>query len=726
MNLDEKELEILRHLGPGPAAVKPLLARMPRSSVYRRLKRLAALGLIRREGRRYLLRPSGHQALEDDADRGDSPSDQSKALDRVLPHTRLAPTPFHAALLRLIGCAVVARRHRVRESHHPAFVVFGPKLRWKTWVAKAACLMVGADPAEDVIFLGTESGRSMLSRKSRDGKRLTARKALSRPVVGLDEFLRAKPDVRRLLEVYLFGDVSVPDEDGPITVEPVPIVTLNPRENLANDRLNERLDLDDAMLRRSIVANVGDVPIPDEVLAEGDARLERMRALGPAEFPMPRQPSWDPRHEIREGLVAALSDHDRIADIDISMVAMLACSATAWLSREGAVRTVLIDYLSVVERLGWLKPDWRSEAESARGGRGAHAPATSGASTRANRLLFDAKLHRLADECDRLGLEPLDLGQCLEDLSKLRELGFSIEAARTVACQLDRHGLTPEEAGRLARHLVEGESVDRIERARAERVRRLASEASRLEHRLARLHGLAGQLGDDAPDIAELCKLRDELAACGLPIAELAILARRARKLAGAAGTTANDAAALAGLALESLSVEVGEDDLFAALRAMATGAREVVALSAVEAGTRERLEELRVAEESAEQRLSALCAEVAQSEAVLADRARLTRDARGDVREAKRVLSETRREHHALRADIVFAGELLAFVHGVIGRDPELWRRLGAVFQAVARGFPGPHVSECRRAFRRRLVEHLRRAVADDGERRPERRARR
>ncbi|MFC1706808.1 hypothetical protein ACFL59_08310 [Planctomycetota bacterium] len=426
--MDAREIQILRHFEAGLERVKPLLRRYPRSSVYRLLGKLVDQGLLRREGRRYSLMPAGRDAL-DSLGTGNVQSGWTLTLEAQLPHLRHTPTPLHRAVLELVACAIVARRHRLRTSHHPAFLLFAPKLRWKTWLAKAGGHMAGGDPTYDVIYLGSESGRSMLSRKGARGQRVTVRSALGKSVVGLDEYLRAKPDVRRLVQVYLFGELSVPDENETLTIEAVPIVTLNPREDAAD--LDQRLGLDEAMLRRSVPVDLTAIDIPPALLTEGEILLERMKALGAADFPPPQHPDREPRAEVKKLLLATLDCPERLAGIDVTMLAMLATAATAWLEPEQALSLVVSNYLTIVRQLGWTKPGWKDTLASANAKPATVESPPAVPDVDPNPLDYDAKIHALADMCSRLDLSPTDAVEELQHLVELRRLGFTAEIGAT-------------------------------------------------------------------------------------------------------------------------------------------------------------------------------------------------------------------------------------------------------------------------------------------------------
>ncbi len=559
--MDTREIEILRYLEAGPAPLQPVLSRIPKSSTYRLLSRLRQDRLVARDGRRYRLLPAGREALTA-LSAPPTAAAAAPSFDRHVRHLRHAPTAFHRSVLELVACAVVARKHRLRPSHHPAFVVFGPKLRWKTWIAKAACLMTGVDPARFVIYLATESGRSMVSRKGSKGQRLSLRAALDKPIVGLDEWLRARPEVRRLAQVYLHGDLTVPDENEVLTIQPVPIVTLNPREQ--RDALDERLGLDEAMLRRSILADVSGVDIPPDLLAEGDVLLDRIKALDPAEFPPPRRPDWEPRDEVKRRLLDALDAPERLAGIDVTMLAMLATAATAWIEPDEALYVVMTDYLTIVEPLGWTKTDWRSRMEASLDKQtgGTVAPASQ---AEPNPLDYNAKVHALAEVCSRLSVTPAQAEERLRHVEKLVALGLSPGATDLIATELKRIGLAPREAAkRLADCLREHESLEASRSALEARVRALEQQSTGTTQVLEASEQAIAALGWDPEHSRALRRLHDELCETKLSVADAATVLAAARESAAACEVAPADAAVLARHAVQLLAAEIqkrGETD---------------------------------------------------------------------------------------------------------------------------------------------------------------------
>ena len=165
-------------------------------------------------------------------------------------------------------------------------------------------------------------------------------------MVGFDEWLRATPEVRREIVVYMFGRLAIPVENEMIEIRCVPCVTLNPK---AGETLEDQIGMDEGLLRRVIFVSMANVEIPEAIIGDGDERLAQATALGRVELPEPRHRDWLPKDAVAECLRRSLSSPDLLARIDVTMLAMLAQAATAWLEPEEALRHVLYHYLTIME-----------------------------------------------------------------------------------------------------------------------------------------------------------------------------------------------------------------------------------------------------------------------------------------------------------------------------------------------------------------------------------------
>jgi hypothetical protein len=346
VDLDGLSLQILRQFAGEPGAVKGFIVSsgLPKTSVYRRLKELKARGLIASDRGGHHTSPSGLAEL-DRAARGRS---QDPELERLLPHLRLMPTRVHRAVFFLAICAVIARREELRPDHHPGFLLFARPLRWKTWLAAAICHALGLDPAEHVILCPSESGRSLLTRRGATGLTVTARKILESPFVAFDEYLRATREIRRFVYVFLHGRKVVPYENATLNLEPVPMLITNP---LPGKPLPECVGLDEGMMRRCIACDLGEVPIPEQLVSAGDEILERLKGLGPLRLPRLGSREFPARERVVSLLKAVLVDPELLGLVDVETLRMLCCAAGAWLSPEAAFREVMHSYLTCLETL---------------------------------------------------------------------------------------------------------------------------------------------------------------------------------------------------------------------------------------------------------------------------------------------------------------------------------------------------------------------------------------
>ncbi len=125
--MDARDRFILESCVGGFRPLKPLTKQIPSGSLYRRAKRLVALGWLRRENDLYQTSEAGlRQLAEAQAGR------RFDVLEKIYPALALVPTPVHRALAELIFAAVVARQHETRSDRHPFFVAYGGTLHWKT------------------------------------------------------------------------------------------------------------------------------------------------------------------------------------------------------------------------------------------------------------------------------------------------------------------------------------------------------------------------------------------------------------------------------------------------------------------------------------------------------------------------------------------------------------------------------------------------------------------
>jgi hypothetical protein len=475
--LDARERAVLEYfaMSGGPVLMKPLLGRVPKNAAYNIIDAFQKKGWLDRDGSKYFVTPAGREAWA--AITTPAPTDDSgefPQLERYLPHLRHVPIPEFRPLLFLIYLAVIARWNRVKPKHHLTFIVSGPHLRWKSWVAEAMCRILGLDPETLVFYLGHESGRALLGRKNSKGETTTVLDALKAPIVGFDDINRWQPEVKAQTEPFMFGKIMLPSPNGAFDALPVPILTVNPESGTT---WPEKLGYDPPMLRRTVISDVTSLEIPFDILEKGDDFLERLATLDPAPIPKPRRLDWDPGEEVKARIIAVARDREVLGDINVSSLAMLAIAATAIPGLEeprDAVDAMLFCYLSVTEALGRHRPDWRNEVQRWRASTATSPSAASNAPGPLDAKVFDynAKLHALADACEACRIAPEDAEQVIRlsvDKDRLRELARLeralkrakleladvkplVSAARKVADALD---LSTADAGVLGAYVLE-------------------------------------------------------------------------------------------------------------------------------------------------------------------------------------------------------------------------------------------------------------------------------
>ncbi len=562
--MDSTDVIILRHFRDGPALARDLLDAVPRTTVYRRLAALADEGLIEKDGSRYALTPAGEARL--DQEQPGAPGDALEEAERHLPHLGLMPHALYRAVLLLVACAVSARSHRLLGQHHAGFVLFGPRLTWKTWFGRAACLLAGVDPDRNVIYAPAESGRSIHARRNAAGETVTTRDAFQSRVAVLDEYGRAAPQVRRLAQVHLFGQLSYPFENEQLDAPAVPVLCLNPIEGKST--LEGKLGLDEAMLRRVVPVSVDGAAIPAHLLTEGDVVLEQIASLGPATFAEPES-GWIPRNEVRIALQATLDTPERVAGIDLVMVAQLAAGATGWLSKELAIEAVLTAYLTTVTPLGWTQPDWPLRLRDALQHSDRRAtsdpepvPAPAPVIQASGAYDYRARVAVLLETCNELEISPKNAKERLELVGALHALGLTAQEVNSLSEALRHEGRAPADFlrdyvnDRRAERSLESD-LNRLRAQRTDLEAALDNTQARLEQALAQLREV-----EIPPQILHpLQDLSSQLQALGLNIQALRPLIQITRDVACLTGSSADRAAALASDLFAAIQQEVSEAD---------------------------------------------------------------------------------------------------------------------------------------------------------------------
>ncbi len=329
--------------------LKPLTRTIPRGTLYRHGNRLVRLAWLTKEGNLYRTTDAGRQQLVAVT------SGQSwDTLAQIYPPLALVPTSVHRALIELIWAAMVARQHEIRPDRHPFFVAFGSTLRWKTSLGRFVCHAVGLDPAVQVVDSGSEAGRSLTFRRGSDGTLVSKRALLETSFVVLDEYQTADRGVRGTLGIFLGGRLVMPVENEQLTVRPVPLLILNPKDA---PTLEGRLGLSAPLIRRALLANLDAGPLPD-LATVGERAVDAARANQPLVLAAPRtdvQGLHDTIVDLVRGVLVP-SAHERI---DVEIVANLCAGMTALVPEPvPAIAQVLHGVGVLAETLGWARPGW--------------------------------------------------------------------------------------------------------------------------------------------------------------------------------------------------------------------------------------------------------------------------------------------------------------------------------------------------------------------------------
>lgn len=340
---------ILCYCAQGPTEVSGLTGEIARGTLYRHIKKLAQLGLLKRVGRRYHTTPMGQRWLTEAHANVDW-----NIFNHLYPPFALIPTPYHKALLELLLAAAVVRQAGLHADHLCAFVVIGGTLRWKTSLGRMACATLGVDPSVSLLDLASEAGRSVFVRRTSDGHLLSERNVLSSPLVIFDDFLQASDALRTAVGPFLSGRRTVPYENGVIALDCVTLLTMNPR---AKPMLEQQTTLNPAQLRRVIVCNVDAVPMPDLSMT-GHRAVEAALQHGPLTLPVLRTDLQAHRAAVVQLVrdVVRPEMHDRI---DTEMLRILAAGMCGFIEDdERAVQQTLYNVGLMLETLGWARHDW--------------------------------------------------------------------------------------------------------------------------------------------------------------------------------------------------------------------------------------------------------------------------------------------------------------------------------------------------------------------------------
>jgi hypothetical protein len=339
---------ILTHCREDFRPLRPLRPSIPSGTLYRHAGKLVRLGWLRREHALYQATDAGLRQLKEGG------TDRWDRLTEVYPPLAFVPTAVHRAVAELVWAAVVARHYLGRPDRHPFFAVVGATLRWKTSLGRFLCYSLGLDPADHVVDCGTESGKSLGVRRSGSGTQIFKRELLDAPFLVLDEVLTADPTARATLNLFLSGRRVIPVENEHLTIQPVALLTLNPRPQ---DTLEERTGLSAPQIRRGFVVDLDRVPLPD-LATTGERALVAAHAHGPLTLGRPAGDCQELHARIVD-LTRALLRPEAHARVDVEGVVTLCAGMTAFLpTTVKAIAQVGYDFALLAETLGWTRPGW--------------------------------------------------------------------------------------------------------------------------------------------------------------------------------------------------------------------------------------------------------------------------------------------------------------------------------------------------------------------------------
>ena len=340
---------ILEHCANEFQPVVPLKGRIPSGSLYRHVNRLVRLAWLEKQGALYRATDAGRRQLV-----GATGGETWGALVKLYPPLGLVPTPVHRALIELILAATVARQHESRPDRHPSFVAFGSTLRWKTSLGRFVCHALGLDPAVQVVDCGSEAGKSLSFRRGADGTLVSKRTLLKTPFVVLDEFQAADRDVRSTLGLFLGGRLVMPLENEQLTVRPVPLLTLNPKDA---PTLEGRLGLSTPLIRRALLVNLDAMPMPD-LATGGERAIEAARQHPPLQLAAPGA-SMTAFHDTIVALVRSVLCAEAYERVDVEIVVNLCEGMTAFVPElRHAIAQVVHDIGVLADTLQWARPGW--------------------------------------------------------------------------------------------------------------------------------------------------------------------------------------------------------------------------------------------------------------------------------------------------------------------------------------------------------------------------------
>jgi len=297
-----EDMDLLRFLAGGvsPAEAVRALGR-PERTVRAEFARLEEAGLARRVGRGPATRwETTGAALAGlvTPETVPGPPDLGAWIARW-------PTAAHQAAMRLLITGTIARWHlgSVLRTGWGGLLIVGPTRTGKTTLATAAARVLGLDPLGVVRRLGETAPGELLGRR-RPGRRWTfeASPLVGQPLLVLDEWQRASPDLRREASHLLLGQTEVQVEGQTVLVRPLVVLIANlVPTDLAEEVRRRSPTMDTARLE----AQLTDVDLFVRRLEAGSWPRVDLEATRPSLDHLP-EPAWTAgRSVLKNGLTSA-------------------------------------------------------------------------------------------------------------------------------------------------------------------------------------------------------------------------------------------------------------------------------------------------------------------------------------------------------------------------------------------------------------------------------------
>ena len=340
---------ILIHCQRDQAVLNELIPSIARNTLYRRVGTLLSEGALSKHGCSYRTTEHGKRRLAEFTSQIDW-----RIWDGIYAPMQHLPSPQHRAALELTTVAVVARKAGLREDHHPSVVLVGPTLVAKTTAAKFECQLLGLDPAETIIDLTTESGRSLFVRRDSKGTQTFKRDLLDGPLIVFDDYQEAEASLRPTVHHFLSGRTVVPVDNTIVRIVPVSLITLNPRPKAT---LEEQTGFTTAQLRRLVPTNLANVALPN-LAHTGHHAVEAAVKQGPLTLPAPTVTAETWRSHI-VSLVREILLPEVWPRVDTEMIITLVTGMSAFITDpERAIQQTVYDYAITAETLRWTRLGW--------------------------------------------------------------------------------------------------------------------------------------------------------------------------------------------------------------------------------------------------------------------------------------------------------------------------------------------------------------------------------